>query len=419
MKHIELPQGNGQEIYIEPEELYIKPEWINKELYTINMPDIPINQSNPVYESYKEMFKYLYKNGYKVVTDSSTVSDDAFFFTPCLDKHVNNTKEDYSNKKKSKIYDCLTSHGIFEPLSISFPTDSFPEALPPLPLVLKNEESQGGKEKFIIKTPEQLAILKKFYDEINFYAKQKRIEKAKCTWSCFPNLKFDENGISNIKGIYINSIDYKKIFHQSMRIQKFIKTPTAYNTSLRVFTSSSGDILASSLKYAESSKQTESQYYGLFDTYLSDPTSPYFLDSESIISNTVAGGNSILLGKNSYSELEKNILIAHGINPSNAIVPQDVMKACISVAVNCSREVGAICGMDFIYDEEEKSWKYLEEHEYPMLYSYAEKYNLPYDCNSKDFYVINQLLDMKVRLHALALTMKKKQLLVSENKKHI
>lgn len=417
MKSIQLPSGYGQEIYIDPDQLYIKPEWINQELHCIIFPDNSISQSNPVYEAYKKLFEYLFENGYKVVTDSSTVGNDAFFLTPCLDTHINNTKEDYSFKKKNKINYYLNSEGITEPFSISFPTDSFPETLPSLPFVLKNEESQGGIEKFIIKTPEQIDILKRFYNEINFYDRQKRIEKVKRQWSCFPDLEFDENGHSN-KGININFINYKKEFHQNMRIQKFIKTPTKYNTSLRVITSSSSDILASSLKYSEPSTNTKKNYYGRFDKYLSDPSSPYFLRSESIISNTIAGGNSILLGKNNYSELEQEILRAHGINPNDAILPSDVMNACIKIASNCSREIGAICGLDFIYDDEEKTWKYLEEHEYPMLYSYAEKYNLPYDHNAEDFYTTNQLLDLRVRLHALVLTMKKKQLLISENQKH-
>ena len=418
MEHIQLPQGNGQEIYIDPEELYIKPEWINRELYTIIIPDIPINQSNLVYEAYKDMFKKLYENGYKIVTDSSTVSNDAFFFTPCLDTQVNKTKEDYSNKKKSKIYYYLINEGITEPISVSFPLDSFPEVLPSLPLVLKNYESEGGKEKFMIRTPEQLAVLKKFYDEINLYARKRQIEKVKHAWSCYPDLEFDENGKSN-RGICINFIDYKKEFHKNMILQKFIKTPTKYNTSLRVLTSSSGDILAASLKYAESSTSNEENHYGIFDKYLSDPISPYFLGSECIVSNTIAGGNSILLGKDSYSELEQEILLAHGIDPNDALVPEDVMKGCINIAINCKREVGAICGIDFIYDEEEKAWKYLEEHEYTMLYSYAEKYNIPYDSNATDFYTTNQLLDMRIRLNALALTMQKKQSLISENGKHI
>lgn len=416
MKSIQLPPGEGQKIYINPDELYIRPEWINQELHCINFPDIPSNQSNPLYEAYKEMFRSLFENDYKIVTDSSMVENDAFFFTPCLDEHINNNKEDYDFKKKNKIEFYLNNEEITEPFSVSFPTDSFPEILPTLPFVLKNEESQGGMEKFIIRTPEQLAILKRFYNEINSYNRQKSIEKVKQQWSCFPDLEFDENGHSN-KGITINLTDYKKEFHQNMKIQKFIKTPTKYNTSLRVLTSSSGDILAASLKYSEPSTKNEDKYYGLFDKYLSEPSSPYFLGSESIVSNTIAGGNSILLEKYSYSELEQKILEAHDINPNNATVPPNVMKACKNIVFNCSREIGAICGLDFIYDDEEKTWKYLEEHEYPMLYSYADKYNLHYDYNESNFYTTNQLLDLKARLHALILTMQKKKSFTSENQK--
>lgn len=366
------------------------------------------------------MFKYFYDMGYKVVTDSKTVDNNAFFFTPCLDKHINDTKEDYNAKKKNKIYLYLLNEGITEPLTVSFPINSFPDSLPALPLVLKNEESQGGMEKFLINKPEQLEILKRFYYEINPYARKKTIEKVKQKFSYYKDLEFDENGRSN-KGICIDFVDYKKEFHENMIIQKYIKTPTQYNTSLRVLTSSSGDILCSSLKYSDTAIIKDKKYHGLFDRYLSDPLSPYFLGGESIISNTVAGGKSILLGKDNYSKHEQEILIAHGIVPNNANVPKNVMTACANIAVNCSREIGAICGIDFIFDEEERSWKYLEEHEYPMLYSYAEKYNLPYDCNVVDFYTTNQLLDMNVRLHALALTMQKK-LSISENdvsKRHI
>lgn len=110
--------------------------------------------------------------------------------------------------------------------------------------------------------------------------------------------------------------------------------------------------------------------------------------------------------------------MAHGIDPGNPVVPTNVKKACINIAVNCHREIGAICGLDFIYDDEDKVWKYLEEHEYPMLYSYADKYNLPYDCNANDFYTVHQLLDLRVRLHALVLTMQKKPFVISEKQKH-
>lgn len=407
MRFIQLPQGNGQEIYIDPDELCIKPEWIDEKSQAIVMPELPVGQNNPVYDVYKDMFKYFYDMGYKIVTDSKMAGDDSFFFTPCLDKHVNATREEYVLKKEKKINSYLLIEGITKPLTVSFPIDSFPSLLPPLPFVLKNEESQGGMEKFLIKTTEQIEILRRFYDEINTYAREKSIERVKQQWSYYKDLEFGENGHSN-RGVSIQFVDYKKEFHKNMVLQEYINTPTKYNTSLRVLTSSSGDILCSSLKYSDVVVGEGKKYYGLFDRFLSDSSSPYYLGSESIVSNTVAGGESILLGRDNYSMIEQEILAAHGIDPHNADVPEDVMRACCNIAINCSREIGAIYGMDFIFDEKLGQWKYLEGHEYPMLYSYAEKYNLPYDDNSEDFYSTNQLLDIDVRLQALALTMKKR-----------
>ncbi len=407
MLDIKLPKGNGQTIYIDPEQLYIKPEWINNDLHAIFIPDISFEDSNPLYEAYKYFFKYLYEHGYKVETDSSNVDNDAFFFTPCLDKHINKTKEEYKYKKDKKIAFFLKCSGIFEPFSVSFPENSFPKVIPNFPFVLKNETNQGGKEKFIIRTKKQLEILKKFYYEVDDYSRKKRIEKAK---EQYPELEFDENGYSNKGGICINFVNYKKEFHKNMRMQKFVKTPTKYYTSLRVLISSSLDILSASLKYSKPSLNY-TEKYGLFDEFLSDSTSPYYLGNESIISNTVAGGNSILIGKNNYSKLEKELLLAHNLDSKNPIIPKEIEKSCIDIAKNCKREIGAICGIDFIYDDDEKKWKYLEEHEYPMLYSYAEKYNYQYNSNLIDFYQKQMLIDMKARLHSLNLYMQKQKTL--------
>lgn len=417
MKFVQLPYGNGQEIYIDAEDLYIKPEWINQELHTIVFPDIPADKSSPVYKAYKEMFQYLYTMNYKIVTDSRLVSDDTFFFSPCLDKHVNHTREEYHNKKERKIVSCLMNDGIEEPFMVKFSVDSFPTTLPSLPFVLKRKDEHGGVDKFLIKDLDQLKILKRFYEEINLYDRERRIEELKREYFYYKDLEFDEVGHSN-HVISCNLIDYKKVFHESMILQEYIKTPTKYNTSLRVLTSSSGDILASSLKYSNIERKAEEKYDGLFAKYLSNPTSPYFLNSESIISNTVAGGSSILLGESNYSLLEQEILIAHGIHPNHAFISQEVRNACLHIATQCSHEIGAICGIDFIYDEEKGAWKYLEEHEGPMLYSYAEKYNLSYDYNADDFYTTHQLLDRDIRLHSLALTMQKKNSHVSNNRKY-
>lgn len=401
MNFRELPEGNGQEIYVDIEILNIRREWYNEELQAIVMPEICDN--NVVYEAYRKMFNYLFLMGYKMVIDSKLVNEDTFCWTPCFDKHINKKREEYLSKKKNKIRQILLNEGIEEPYTVYFPENCFPDNLPELPLVLKNEDEHGGVEKFLIRTREQLEILKRFYNEINEYDKEKRIARVKRQWSCYKDLEFDQHGRSK-RGICVVFVDYKKMFHENMLIQKYIKTPTEYNTSLRVITSASGDILSANLKYSENLERTVREYQGIFDKYLANSMSPYYLGDDSIVSNTIWGGKTILLGRKDYSSLEKEILALHEISSDEALVPDEVFKASLAIARECRREIGAICGLDFIYDEENKVWKYLEEHEYPMLGTYAKEYDLPYD--GQDF-VETQILDIDARLRALALTMEK------------
>jgi len=415
----ELPQGNGQEVYIDP-------DWIKGEDEQSFLFRVPDDMETTVKSLRRNVVDSLYNLGYRITSDSTTVSDDAIFFTPCCDKHINNTEKEYKAKKDTKIRDCLSDEKVKEPLTILFPEDSFPLTLLPLPFVLKNKQENGGIEKFIIRTPEQLDIFKRFYDEIKAYDRQIRVEAARKQFSFLgdtSNLEFDEKGNSiagtgHMRGLSILNPNFKKKLHEDFVIQKFIKTPTKYNTSLRVVTSSSGDILCSSLKYSEGVANTGEKWVaqGLFDMYLSDPKSPYYLGGESIVSNTVAGGNSILLGRNNYSPLDQDILLAHEIDPNNAVVPQDVASAAIKIATTCEREIGAISGMDFIYDEEEKAWKYLEQQEYPMLNTYAEAYGLPYNSSADEvkFLETHRIADIDSRLRSLALTMQKKQGFASE-----
>lgn len=378
MEFYDIPQGNGQKIYVDP-------RWVTK-----------------------EVADYLSEKCYDIITDSALATDDIFFFTPCLDEHINNVKEDYVGKKMKKLRECFIGEDVNEPLTLTFPEDSFIEELPALPFVLKNINENGGQEKFIIRTPEQVEILKRFYQEGDDYDFECRVKQCQKEWACLGKLTFDKTGHSD-KGICFIPAKYSEEFHKNMVIQEYISTPTKYNTSMRVLTSSTGDILCASLKYMKPSTEPEKKYFGYFDTYLSDPSSPYYLGSESIISNTVAGGNSILLGRDSYNTTEQEVLSAHDIDPNNAQVPESVRRVALKIAVTCKREIGAISGMDFIYDEKTRTWKFLEQHEFPMLTSYAEANNMTIPEDHIEEYIFHRDLDFNVRLHALTIFMKRKQ----------
>lgn len=409
MNILKLPEGNGQEVYIDP-------EWITDPECGFFFFGGDID--TPERMKKRQLVDNLIDLGYEIITDSSIASDDTFFFTPCLDKHINKNILDYKEKKNKKIQESLKEECFSIPQNLDFPKDEFPTIIPALPFVLKNINKNGGIDKILISTKEQLDIFMKFYEEINDYSFKEAIKKAKRQWNLGEDVIFYEDGSSN-SYIGISRIDYKKRLHEDFIMQNFIETPTEYNTSLRVVASSSGDIFGASLKYAYPEMMEKEGFYGLVDRYLQDPESPYYLGSKSIISNTVAGGNSILLGKSNYSIEEQEILKAHGIDPYNASVPEKVEKAALSIMRNCHREIGAISGIDFIYDKKTKTWKYLEEQEYPMMNTYCEKFNLPYtpDKDKLGEYIETQFnADINARLRALALTVLKKQKLENSEK---
>lgn len=414
MEFLEVYEGNGQKVYIDP-------DWLKATDEQIGFFYIPDEVETPGRKDRKELVNYLQNSGYIVITDSSIVTDDTFFFSPCCDKHINKTVEEYVEKKTKKIHDSLEPTYVHEPLTLNFPSEEFPVNIPSLPFILKNQKQDGGTDKVLIETPEQLEIFKKFYEEINDYSFQEGIQKAKARWGLGPEVIFTEDGKSN-SPISIGRINYKQRFKTDFVMQEYIETPTEYNTSLRVVTSSSGDILCASLKYSKADSDNSERKFGLVDRYLSNPDNPYYLGSKSAISNTVAGGKSILLGINDYSKLEREILLAHGLDPDNSLVPDDVAEAAINIAKNCRREIGAISGMDFIYDNKNKCWKYLEQQEYPMMYTYCATFGLPYetDFNNYNLFLETQrLADIDARLRALSLTMTKKNDLISKEKRII
>lgn len=375
-----------------------------REIPNSNNQKVFIDNSSCNFVSFNLVMCYLSEKGYDVVIDYNLIDDDTFFFSPCIDKKINNTAALFKLKKSRKINEILYKYDIVPPFTADFDIRLFDFI--DLPFLIKNENQHGGKGKFLIKNLEQIKKFLKFYNEINEFDKRKRIEEA----SMYYGVEFDEFGKS-ASGWTVNIIDFQKNLKDLFVIQEYIKTPTKYNTSLRVLTSVSGDILCSSLKYSDKSSKIKVDDLDIISSYLLDEYSQFFLGSESAISNTIAGGNSILLEKDNYTEEEKKVLLAHNIDPNNPVLPDNIKQAALEVALKCKQELGAICGMDFIYNEEEKKWYFLEEHEFPMLISYTEKFQLPYDFSSKDpidFYVNCHSADIDARLNSLSMYMEKK-----------
>ncbi|MBQ9318757.1 MAG: hypothetical protein IJR82_03925 [Bacilli bacterium] len=370
----EIPKGNNQKIY---------------------MNEMCLNFSYSSFFYTASLMNYLQNMGYELVFDDELASEDTFFFMPCTDEKINITSEIFKLKKARKILDILYENNIVKPYTAQLDDRLFD--IIDVPFVIKNEAEHGGNGKYLIKNSDQLNKFNYFYHQFSTYYNQE-MSKYK---ECHPNKDIS----------YLSANEFKKILHEKFVIQEYIQTPTSYNTSLRVLTSLSGDVLCSSLKYFNPDVKINSNNHDIISSLLLDKSSPFYLGVESVISNTVAGGSSILLGENNYNDLEKQILIAHNIDPYNSKIPSNVEKAALDIACRCSREIGAICGIDFIYSEEDHKWYYLEEHEFPMLSSYCAQYNLPYKFstqNHEQFLLECQLADIDARLNSLSMYMKKK-----------
>ena len=125
----------------------------------------------------------------------------------------------------------------------------------------------------------------------------------------------------------------------------------------------------------------------------------YPLSTKSIVSNTLSGGDNIIIGESNYNDNERRVLESHGYDRDQF---DSLIQATRSVHEQCKEELGIMCGFDYIYDRERDKWFFLEYHSKPMLKSYCTSQGIPYE--TKDDRLIS---DGRVRATALSLTLRK------------
>ena len=355
--------ANGQKIFIEQ-------EWITGRTCLFNVHNTSDYFQGMIGLSTirKEFIKKLESQGFVVTTDKNDNDPDMVYLI------MNNTAiipegEDIGAYKKAfdqRMFDAA-GPSINYPYSVSI--EEYFEH-PFFPAVFKNESTNAGKDKLLVETPEQLEIFKKFYET------------------------------------YKNKPNYKEQFGCSI-FQQLIETPTENKTYMRVLMSASGDVLGASLKYSRPSMQ-ERPLQGTFEKHLLDPKSPYYLHSSQMF-NYYSGGGNINLGDTRLCYSDKQILIEHGIDPENPEVPAAVMEVASNIARNANRELGIMCGIDFIMDKKDGKWYYLEVQAFPAIEEWAvpRRIRLKEVRNMKDYIKMNAQ-DLEARYEALMLYMNKK-----------
>lgn len=237
---------------------------------------------------------------------------------------------------------------------------------PFFPAVFKSVLINGGVDKFLIENNEQFEKLKSFYKD--HYDDSTYREELKCSI-----------------------------------LQQFIETPSKYASYLRVLVAGSGDVMGASLKYS-SKIYSQDKLNGLFENVFLNPNSKYFIDAKKMF-NYYSGGQNIYFSQPSYSTEKQKILNEHGFNINHLVLPSEVLEVSKNIMEKCNREIGVLCGIDYMLNKNDGHWYYLENQGFPAIEEWAKanKISLPTTHNMKGYLKYLEL-ELQARYEALMLT---------------
>ena len=340
----------------------------------ISYNELPCSKGQTIYfrmETDPKLYVALLSKGYKLINNISDSNNKTIYITGRRQDYACSNTKDYKKIITSQIEDSLEERNITKPITHDFSYDKLINYEYKIPFVLKNESMNGGKEKFLIACEED-------YENLI----------SACTYLInFLAFNYDKEDIRY-------KIDYEKYFTDNFKIQEYIKTPTEYNTTVRLLTTPSNDLLYASLKYnkPEDLKDETSLLGSLLHN-------DFPLSTKSIVSNTLSGGENLLIGEDHYDRKQKELLKSHNIDSNNF---EKVVEASKEVHEEYQSELGIICGFDYIYDKERDNWYLLELHSRPMVGDYAKRNGLPYNTKEERL-----TAEGRVRATSLSLVLKK------------
>ena len=343
----------------------------------ISYDDLPLSLGQSVYlrmESDPRLYVSLLSKGYRIVKNISEADESTIYVTGRRQDYECRTIDEYKAKIDGYIESSLKEKGITKPKTTIFSYSDLLEHKYKLPFVLKNENQNGGREKFLIQTEEDYENL---INACSFLIDRSLL------W-LLPVDKSDPR----------YRVDYDKYLDLNFSVQEYIPTPSKYNTTVRLITTPSNDLLYGALKYKEPDRSTDNTT--LLGYLLREV---YPLSTPSIVSNTCSGGSNILLGEHTYPNFEVKLLDVHNINSEQFY---ELVENAKRVHEQYRKELGLICGFDFIYDKEREKWFLLEYHSKPMVGDYSRRQGIAYSTSEDKIRA-----EGRVRATALSLTLKK------------
>ena len=296
------------------------------EYFLSNGKTMPISMGLDISAIMNKFNEVAQKLGFTVITKMSEYHGDGLLFdllgTESVDKGL--VEEEFNDFPDVKV-----------PLTISVDDFSFD---PFFPVVFKNITANRGEDKYLIENHEQLKKIMSVFE-------------------------LPESKAINLKSEFV--------------AQEYIESYENINSSIRILTSCTGEILSSVfLVSMDKSPKKRVKNFGIDVCnpceYLSDPSSPYYLNSKNITSNVSGGGRVIplSLGEKSFNAEDEIMLSLHNINVETLTLPSDIINQCKKIAMHLGSKKGIVLGIDFIYNSRDNNWYYLETNRNPSVNSY-------------------------------------------------
>lgn len=356
--------------------IFIEPYWLDGSscIFNIDNPIIKAQAKTKIAEKRRKFVDSLISEGFNITYNKEEIDEN----TICLimdilslsDKEV--SIDEYSRRLNQKIF---SSAGAYFHYPLSMSMEEYFEK-PFFPAVFKNPNANGGKDKFLVENMEQLEKI------IAFCKENYNNSKYKDDLSCV-------------------------IF------QQYLKTPSKYATYLRVLVGGAGEVMGASLKYSARTT-VKDNLNGLFEQVFLNPSSKYYIKTEKMF-NYYSGGGNISFSQPKYSFEKKEVLEETGFDVDNLSLPSEVLDVCKNIMENCNREIGVLCGIDFMLNESDGKWYYLEYQALPAIEEWGDTkgMRIKSPTNLKEY--LNYLeLELVPRYEALMQLVNKRKNMVEE-----
>ena len=144
----------------------------------ISYKDLPYSKGQSIYlrmETDHKLFISLISKGYKIIKNIKEANNNTIYVTGRRQDYICSNNDEYMKLIDNGIQESLKDNGISKPNTIDFSYKDLIEHKYKLPFVLKNENQNGGREKFLINTEEDY---KKLILACTFLVNKKRTAKS-------------------------------------------------------------------------------------------------------------------------------------------------------------------------------------------------------------------------------------------------